>query len=123
MARRFADAYVAADIDGVIALLTDDAWLSMPPAPHEYRGHAAIRSFLQASFGFRGDRRIQLVPIQANTQPALASYIGPPDGTARPSGLFVLGLDGARIRAVTRFHVDELYPRFGLPESLPASAG
>ncbi len=115
MARRFADAYVAADIDGVIALLTDDAWLSMPPAPHEYRGHAAIRSFLQASFGFRGDRRIQLVPARANTQPALASYIGPPGGTARPGGLFVLGLNGARIRAVTRFHVDELYPRFGLP--------
>ncbi len=119
VARRFADAYVAADIDGVIALLTDDAWLSMPPAPHEYGGHAAIRSFLQASFGFRGDRRIQLVPIRANTQAALASYVGPPGGTARPGGLFVLGLEGARIRAVTRFHVDELYPRFGLPGSLP----
>jgi RNA polymerase sigma-70 factor (ECF subfamily) len=117
MARRFADAYVAADIDGVIALLTDDAWLSMPPAPHEYRGHAAIRAFLRASFGFRGDRRVYLVPTGANTQPALASYIGQPDGTARPGGLFVLGVDGPRIRAVTRFHVDELYPRFGLPES------
>jgi RNA polymerase sigma-70 factor (ECF subfamily) len=123
VARRFADAYVAADIDGVIALLTDEAWLSMPPAPHEYRGHTAIRSFLQASFGFRGDRRIQFVASRANTQPALASYIGPPGGTARPGGLFVLSLNGARIRAVTRFHVDELYPRFGLPESLPASAG
>ena len=117
MARRFADAYVAADIDGVIALLTDDAWLSMPPAPHEYRGHAAIRSFLRASFGFRGDRRVYLVPTRANTQSALASYVGQPDGTARPGGLFVLSVDGPRIRAVTRFHVDELYPRFGLPES------
>src|SRR5581483_5703431 len=112
VARRFADAYVAADVDGVVALLTDDAWLSMPPKPHEYQGHAAIRAFLAASFGLRGDRRVQLVP-------ALASYIGQPDGTARPGGLFVLGLDGARIRALTRFHVDELYPRFGLPESLP----
>jgi len=117
VARRFADAYVAADIDGVIALLTDDAWLSMPPAPHEYRGHAAIRAFLRASFGFRGDRRVHLVPTRANTQPALASYIGQPDGTALPGGLFVLGMDGPRISAVTRFHVDELYPRFGLPES------
>ena len=119
VARRFADAYVAADVDGVVALLTDDAWLSMPPAPHEYQGHAAIRAFLAASFGFRGDRRVHLVPTRANTQPALASYVGQPDGTARPGGLFVLGLDGARIRALTRFHVDELYPRFGLPESLP----
>jgi RNA polymerase sigma-70 factor (TIGR02960 family) len=123
VARRFADAYVAADIDQVIALLTDDAWLTMPPAPHEYRGTAAIRSFLEASFGFRGERRIDLVPTSANTQPALASYVGDPDGSAAlPGGLFVLTLAGERIHAVTRFHVDELYPRFGLPESLPLSA-
>jgi len=121
VARRFADAYVAADIDGVIALLTDDAWLTMPPAPHEYGGHAAIRSFLRASFGFRGDRRVHLIPARANTQPALASYVGQPDGTALPGGLFVLGMAGMRICAVTRFHVDDLYARFGLPESLPAS--
>jgi RNA polymerase sigma-70 factor (TIGR02960 family) len=125
VARRFADAYVAADIDAVIALLTDDAWLSMPPAPHEYRGHAAIRSFLRASFGFRGDRRVRLVPTRANTQPGLASYIsepnkpnGPNGVAASPGGLFVLSLAGPRIYAVTRFHVDELYPRFGLPESV-----
>jgi RNA polymerase sigma-70 factor (ECF subfamily) len=118
VARRFADAYVAADIDGVIAVLTDGAWLSMPPAPHEYHGHAAIRAFLRASFGFRGDRRIHLVPTLANTQPALASYIcDPGGGPALPGGLFVLGVDGPRIRAVTRFHIDDLYPRFGLPES------
>ena len=124
VARRFADAYVAADIDGVIALLTDDAWLSMPPAPHEYGGHAAIRSFLKASFGFRGGRRIHLVPTRANTQPALASYVGGPGrSSALPGGVFVLGLAGPRICAVTRFHLDELYPRFGLPESLPGSAG
>src|SRR3954453_6290510 len=30
LAQRFADAYVAADIGGVLNLLTDDAWLSMP---------------------------------------------------------------------------------------------
>jgi RNA polymerase sigma-70 factor (ECF subfamily) len=118
VARRFADAYVAADIDGVIALLTDDAWLSMPPAPHEYHGHAAIRAFLRASFGFRGDRQVYLVPTGANTQPALASYIGEPGQAALPGGLFVLGLAGPRICAVTRFHLNEMYPRFGLPESL-----
>ena len=122
VARRFADAYVAADIDGVVALLTDDAWLTMPPAPHEYRGGAAIRSFLQASFGFRGGRRLYLVPTNANAQPALASYIDSPnEAGALPGGLFVLSLAGARIHAITRFHLDELYPRFGLPESLPGS--
>ena len=123
VARRFADAYASADIDGVIALLTDEAWLTMPPAPHQYHGLVAIRSFLQASFGFRGNRRVHLLTTRANTQPALASYIGDPGrAAALPGGLFVLTVADARIRALTRFHVDELYPRFGLPEALPGSA-
>ena len=123
LARRFADAYVAGDIDGVIALLTDDAWLSMPPAPHEYRGPEAIASFLRASFGYRGERRVYLLPTGANLQPALASYLDGTDGaTAAPAGLFVLALAGPRIQAITRFHRDDLYPRFGLPGTLPAAA-
>jgi RNA polymerase sigma-70 factor (TIGR02960 family) len=121
VAQRFADAYAAADIDGVITLLTDEAWLSMPPAPHEYRGAEAIRSFLRASFGFRGNRRLYLVPAEANTQPAFGSYVGDPDSpVALPGGLFVLSVAGTRIHTVTRFHLDDLYPRFGLPESIPA---
>jgi len=123
LARRFADAYIAADIDGVVALLTDDAWLSMPPAPHEYLGTDAIRSFLQASFGYRGERRVYLMPTRANTQPALASYLSRTDrAAASPAGLFVLAMAGPRIRGITRFHCDELYPRFGLPGSLPEPA-
>ena len=120
LARRFADAYVAADIDGVVALLTDDAWLSMPPAAHQYHGTAAIRAMLQASFRHRGDRRLYLLPVQANTQPALAGYVSDPGRAgAYPAGMFVLTMAGPKIRAMTRFHLDELYPRFGLPESLP----
>ena len=124
LARRFADAYVAADIDGVIAPPTDDAWLSMPPAPHQYHGIGAIRSFLHASFDFRGDRRMYLVPTRANTQPALAGYLSDldpkPQPAALPAGLFVLTMAGQKIHAVTRFHLDELYPRFGLAGSWPS---
>ena len=124
LARRFADAYVAADIDGVVALLTDDAWLSMPPAPHQYHGIAAIRSMLRASFDYRGDDRMYLLPTAANTQPALAGYVGGrARGAALPSGLFVLAVAGAMIHAITRFHIDELYPRFGLASSLPEAGG
>jgi RNA polymerase sigma-70 factor (ECF subfamily) len=120
LARRFADAYVAADINALVALLTDDAWLSMPPAPHQYLGTAAIRSFLHASFGYRGDRRMQLVGIQANGQPGLAGYLSDPgQRAATPAGLFVLTMRGQRIQAITRFHLDQLYPRFGLAASLP----
>ncbi len=127
LARQFADAYAAGDIGGVLALLTDDAWLSMPPASQAYQGAAAIGAFLAASFGYRGDRPVALVPTSANTQPALASYHGEPR-RARPgmdpAGLFVLTISGSRIRAVTRFHDVALYPRFGLglsgPGTLPA---
>src|SRR5205823_8794164 len=35
---RFADAVEAGDVDGMVALLTDDAWVTMPPEPHEYQG-------------------------------------------------------------------------------------
>jgi RNA polymerase sigma-70 factor (ECF subfamily) len=92
----------------------------MPPAPHQYHGTAAIRSFLRASFGFRGDRRMHLLPTRANTQPALAGYLSDPaQRAATPAGLFVLTTAGRRIQAVTRFHLDPLYPRFGLAGSLP----
>ena len=104
-------------------MLTDDAWLSMPPAPHQYHGTAAIRSFLHASFGYRGDRRMQLVPIRANGQPGLAGYLSDPaQRAAAPAGLFVLTMSGEQIRAITRFHLDQLYPRFGLAASLPVDS-
>jgi RNA polymerase sigma-70 factor (TIGR02960 family) len=123
LARRFTDAYVAADINALVSLLTDDAWLSMPPAPHQYHGTAAITSFLRASFGFRDDRRMHLVPTRANTQPALASYLSDPaQPAATPAGLFVLTMSGRKIQAITRFHLGQLYPRFGLAASLPEPA-
>jgi RNA polymerase sigma-70 factor (TIGR02960 family) len=124
LARRFADAYVAADLTRVVALLTDDAWLSMPPAPHEYHGIDAIASFLRASFHYRGDRRVRLLPARANGQPAFGSYlVNPAEPVATPAGLLVLTMASDRIQAITRFHIDALYPRFGLPESPPEPVG
>jgi RNA polymerase sigma-70 factor (TIGR02960 family) len=118
LARRFADAYVAADVTRLVSLLTDDAWLSMPPAPHQYHGVEAIAAFLRASFAYRGDRRVRLLPAGANTQPAFGSYLlDPAERVTTPAGLLVLTMAGDRIQAVTRFHLDALYPRFGLPEA------
>ena len=119
LARRFAEAFTAADIDGVIALLTDDAWLSMPPAPHEYHGIDAIRAFLTASFAYRDRRSVHLVPTRANGQIAYGSYVrGQGEPTADPAGLFVLTMAANGIHAITRFHLDALYPRFGLSAHL-----
>jgi RNA polymerase sigma-70 factor (TIGR02960 family) len=123
LGRRFADAFVAADLRGVVALLTDDAWLSMPPAPHQYHGIDAIAAMLRTGFGWRGARRVRLLPTRANTQPAFGSYMSDtPRPIAIPAGLIVLTVAGDQIQAITRFHVDALYPRFGLPESLPEPA-
>lgn len=119
LARRFARAFVADDIDGVVALLTDDAWLAMPPAPHEYHGREAIASFLQTSARWRGRRDLRLVSTRANSQPAFGCYHTDLDRTtAHPTGILVLTLADDRIGAVTRFLDDELHRIFGLADAL-----
>ena len=120
LTRRFADAFQADDIDGLVGLLTGDAWLTMPPAPHEYQGAAAIASFLRASAAWRGGRRFRLVPTRANTQPAFGCYLGDARApTSQAAGLIVLTLDGEQISAITRFLDNNVLHRFGLPQALP----
>ncbi|MEV6527811.1 RNA polymerase subunit sigma-70 [Longispora sp. NPDC051575] len=105
--RRFAAAYSADDIDTVVALLTDDVWLSMPPAPHEYLGVTAVAGFLRAGAAWRAGHRFQLQHTTANGQPALVCAFD--DG--RPAGLFVLTLADGHIRGLTRF-LDERLLRY-----------
>jgi RNA polymerase sigma-70 factor (TIGR02960 family) len=122
--RRFADAFTADDIDGLVALLTDEAWLTMPPAPHEYQGAAAIAGFLEAAAAWRPGRHPRLVPTRANGQPAFGCYIPEVEApVAFPAGLLVLTLEQDRIRAITRFLDTALHQRFGLPETLPRRPG
>ncbi|MBB5804569.1 RNA polymerase sigma-70 factor (ECF subfamily) [Saccharothrix ecbatanensis] len=122
LSRRFADAFTSGDVDAVVGLLTDDAWLAMPPAPHEYHGAAAIAAFFRASFGWRRPRRVRLVATRANTQPAFASYLAELGAsTDRPVELIVLTLADDRIRAVTRFLDGDLPRHFGLWGPLKAA--
>lgn len=119
LARRFASAYVADDLDGIVALLTDDAWLAMPPAPHEYHGPEAIADFLRTSARWRGRRQVQLVPTRANTQPAFGWHLAQIDGsTAQAAGLLVLTLSGDRISGITRFLDPGLPAIFGRADTL-----
>ena len=121
LTRRFADAYTAGDVGAVIALLTDDARLTMPPAPHEYHGLVAIEAFLRVSTTWRASRTMRMVGLRANTQPAFGCYLTEPgQGTAHPAGLVVLTVEGDRIGAITRFHDNDVFPLFGLPETAPA---
>jgi RNA polymerase sigma-70 factor (TIGR02960 family) len=104
LARRFAEAFTARDIDAVTALLTDDAWLTMPPAPHEYHGMTAIAAFLTASPSWSDRRRLELTATRANNQPAFVCHLTEPDGqTPLPAGLMVLTVRGERIAGLTRF--------------------
>jgi RNA polymerase sigma-70 factor (TIGR02960 family) len=115
LTRRFVEAFTAGDTAGVVALLTDDAWLAMPPAPHEYHGVAAITGFLRASADWRQGRRRVLVPTRANTQPAFGCYLaGPDEPDPQPTSLLVLTLAGDRIGGITHFLHDDLPHRFGL---------
>lgn len=119
LSHRFAEAFTSDDIDGVVALLTDRAWLAMPPAPHEYDGAAAIAGFLRASASWRSGRPLRLVPARANGQPAFACYISrSDDDVADAAGIIVLAISGDRIRGITRFLDTDLHRRFGLPVTL-----
>jgi RNA polymerase sigma-70 factor (ECF subfamily) len=120
LVQRFADAFEADDIDGLVALLTHDAWFTMPPVPLQYQGAAAIAAFLRHWAAARGARRLRLVPTRANTQPAFGLYLQDrhaPLGHA--AGLLVLTLHGDQIAALTCFYDTSALPRFGLPRSLP----
>ncbi len=112
LARRFASSYEVGDVDGVVALLTDDAWLAMPPASHEYRGREAIAAFMRASIGWREGRRVTLGPTRANGQPAFVHYLGLPCAQfSVPTSIVVLTMSADRINRITHF-LDSGLPRY-----------
>jgi RNA polymerase sigma-70 factor, ECF subfamily len=115
---RFADAYQNGNVDDVVALLTDDALVTMPPQPLEYQGHDAIAALLRDRFELRG-APLRFVPTRANTQPAFGCYL--PDAQAaiaRPYALIVLTLEGDAIAAITYFADTAVFRHFGLPRTL-----
>jgi RNA polymerase sigma-70 factor (TIGR02960 family) len=114
---RFAEAIETGDTNGVVALLTDDAWLTMPPEPYEYQGHSTIGAFLRDRTARRGTPR--LVPTRANGQPAFGCYFpSPQTEIARPAAMLVLTLEADRISAITWFGDSSVFPHFGLPRIL-----
>jgi RNA polymerase sigma-70 factor (TIGR02960 family) len=114
---RFTRAFESGDVDGIVALMTEDAWLRMPPLPLEYQGRDLAYRFFTAIWGGRSYR---LVPTRANGQPAFGLYARDPQaGTYRAVGLLTATLAGQQISELTRFETSVL-PRFGLPRMLPS---
>ena len=111
---RFAETVESGDIDGMVALMTDDGWVTMPPLPHAFQGQEAITAFLRGSAA-RRDAPLQLVATRANGQPAFGCYLSVSEAdVARPYALFVLTLAGDQISAITWFADSSFFPQFGL---------
>ena len=116
---RFTDALARADVDGLVALLTDDVWLTMPPLPLQYQGRQLAARF-HAAVTFRHGRTYRTIPTRANGQPAFGLYVNDPTADVlHANGLMVLTLAGSRISAMTRFD-NTVLSRFGLPRTLPS---
>ena len=115
---KFVRAYQSGDVDELVALLTADVCVSMPPIPLEYHGLDAAARFTASVFR-QGRRTYDLVPTRANGQLAFGAYLRAPTGGIRHgTGLLVLTLTGDRISAITRFD-NSVLAWFGLPQSLP----
>ena len=116
--RKLTIAYESSDVDGLVALLTEDVWLRMPPVPLEYRGRELTRQFLTA-LAFRPGREYRVLQTRANLQPAFGLY--PRDeatGLFRAYGVLVFTLSGSEVSAITRFD-NSVLGAFGLPRTLP----
>lgn len=115
---RYVTAFERYDVDGLAALLHEDATFSMPPYALWLRGQGPVRAWLRGrGFGCRGSR---LVPTAACGSPAFGQYRCNPAGGHLPWGLIVLELRGDRIAGWNTFlDTETLFPRFGLPMALP----
>ena len=116
LVERFTRAFESSDIDGVVALLTEDVSFTMPPLPFEWEGRDRARLFLRAMWTTPVRR---LIGTRANGQPAFALYLpGPHGDVLYATGLLVLTLAAQQISAITRFDNSGL-SSFGLPRTLP----
>jgi RNA polymerase sigma-70 factor (ECF subfamily) len=112
---RYVAAFENADVDGLVAVLTDDASLEMPPIPTWFAGRGTVAAFLGTRMRALGPT--SLVGASANGQPAFGQYVRDPDGVYRPHALHVLTLTATGVCRIVLFQHPgaDLFARFGLP--------
>jgi RNA polymerase sigma-70 factor (ECF subfamily) len=117
--RRFSEATVAIDIDGLTRLLRDDVRCSMPPTPGLQVGRdSVVNDWVQD--GFESMSGLRAVGTSVNRQPALGFYQWDErEGAYLPLTLDVLRITGGAVTEITTFHADR-FAQVGLPERLPA---
>jgi len=122
----YVDAWERGDVEAVVAMLADDAVLTMPPMPTWYRADQIVVFLREWAFNGRvydalGRRRVKVVPTRANGQLAFGTYSWvEAEGAHLPTVLQVLTLRGDRIAEIAGFVSPAIFARFGLPTSLPA---
>ncbi|WP_232523064.1 MULTISPECIES: RNA polymerase subunit sigma-70 [Nocardioides] len=114
---RFVVAFTADSVGDLVALMSDDIWVRMPPLPFEYHGAAAAREFFAAVAPHR--RTIErMVPVGANRQPGWGEYVRDRvAGGLHLVGVVVIHARGARIDEITHFD-STTAERLGLPRTL-----
>ena len=118
LVERFVASYESGDVEALVALLTDDVLISMPPVPLEYQGRDIVARFFASIFG-EGRYAYDLVSAtRANGQLAFGAFLHTSTGIRQGTSLLVLTLAGDRICAITGFDKD-MFSLFGLPQSLP----
>src|SRR5207247_8316586 len=118
LVKRFMTAWDAVDVDGLVALLTEDALMTMPPERMRVAGARAIGDFFGSVPQDGRLDEIRLVSTSANRQPTLAAYALGGDGKHRPYGLMVLQVDSDRISSIFGFPDPWMFAQCGLPPDL-----
>jgi RNA polymerase sigma-70 factor (ECF subfamily) len=115
-------AWETADVNGLVALLKEDAMLTMPPSPSWYQGREAIGTFVAATilgeggmFSGLADGRWRLLPTRANASPAFALYQRDELNRHQGFGLLVLGCDTSGLNQIVSFIDPSLPAQFGMP--------
>lgn len=112
---RFVNALEGGDINRVVALLTDDAKITMPPEPFELQGPRPMAEYLVRAWS----AGVKVVPTRANNAPAFGYYRPDPHADVyRAAGIMVVSVAGARVSSLARFSDMSLFATFGLPRTI-----
>jgi RNA polymerase sigma-70 factor (ECF subfamily) len=119
LVQRYIEAWETVDIAGLVALLREDAVMTMPPDPAVFQGGRAIGDFFATVPAGGALDKIPLLPTRANRQPAVGAYFPDPEtGVYRPYGIMVLTLNGDSIAEITGCTDPTVFPLLGLPVEL-----
>ncbi|HVF78072.1 MAG TPA: sigma-70 family RNA polymerase sigma factor [Solirubrobacteraceae bacterium] len=114
---RYVEAFEDFDMDALVALLHEDATMSMPPFDLWLQGADEIKAWnLGTGSGCRGSR---LVAIMGNGMPGFAQYRVAADGGFEAWGVQLLDIADGQIVAINCFlDVQRLFPLFGIALTL-----